>query len=242
MKKVNIFSNKIIWLLLLMIVCFTACKKAYITGGQPTDVNQYKNITTFDYLKTVQQFDTLTQLIEAGNLQDQINQQGTFFAVTNTAIFSYLDLKTLFLQNTVDITAKFTLDSLKYYIQNNINGTKDSMLMYLIPGKILTYDMLTPQGALYPTGLKGDTAAVSYEYTRDGNTGYSNLVSTVPQVVYFTQLWQHYDIDKDNTAAGVPSGVGVHSLVKTSFIQTKSGVVNVLNSSLGSTLFFYGTK
>ncbi|MDQ2863362.1 MAG: hypothetical protein M3R50_06905, partial [Bacteroidota bacterium] len=209
MKKVNVFSDRIIWLLLLIISCCIACKKNYITGGHQTDVNQYKNITTFDYLKTVQQFDTLTQLIEAGNLQDQINQQGTFFAVTNTTIFSYLNLKTLYLQNTVNITAKFTLDSLKYYIQNNINGTKDSMLMYLIPGKILTPDMLTADGTLYPSGLQGDTVAVSYEYTRDPRLGYSSLVSTVPQIVYFTQLWQHYEIDKDHTAADVPSGIGV---------------------------------
>ena len=240
MKKVNIFSNRIIWISLILVFCFMACKKNYITGGQPTDVNQNKNVTTFDYLKTVQQFDTLTQLIEAGNLQDQINQQGTFFAVTNSVIFNYLDQRTLFLQNTVDITAKFTLDSLKYYIQNNINSTKDSLLMYLIPGQVLTPSLLTPQGALYPSGLKGDTVAVSFETTKDPNSGYTSLVSSVPQLVYFTQLWQHYAIDVDNTAADVPARVGVHTLVKTSFIYTKSGVVNVLNS--GNSLFFYGTK
>ena len=240
MKTKHIFSFKAVAVLVVALIFLNACNKDYITGGQPDDVNRHKDVTTFDYLKTVQQFDTLAQLIEAGNLQDAINQQGTFFAVSNSDIFSYLNDRTLVLQATVSQDAKFTLDSLKYYIQNNINGTKDSLLMYLIPGKVLIPDMLTQQGTLYPSGLAGDTVAVSFEFTKDPNSGYNSTVSTVPQLVYFTQLWQHYVIDKDNTAADVPSGTGVHTLVKSSFIYTKSGVVNAL--SMGNPLFFYGTK
>jgi hypothetical protein len=239
MKKANMFSYKIV-LALFLVGCIAACRKDYITGGQPTDVNQYKDITTFDYLKTVQQLDTLAQLIEAANLQDQINQQGTFFAIPNSCIFNYLNNRTIFLQNTVDINAQFTLDSLKYYIQNNIDGTKDSLLMYLIPGKVLTPDMLTREGAIYPSGLQGDSVAVSYEETKDPAQGYTSLVSGIPQLMYFTQLWQHYEIDEDNTAADIPARVGVRTLVKTSFIYTKSGVVNVLNPN--NTLFFNGTN
>ena len=240
MNTKYIFSFKTIAILSVGIIFLNACNKDYITGGHTEDVNRHKDITTFDYLKTVQQFDTLTQLIEAGSLQDAINQQGTFFAVSNGDIYDYLNYRTRELQATVNQDAKFTLDSLKYYIQNNINGTKDSLLMYLIPGKVLTPDMLTQQGTLYPSGLAGDTVAVSFEFTKDPASGYNSTVSTVPQLVYFTQLWQHYVIDKDNAAADVPSGVGVHTLVNSSFIYTKSGVVNAL--SFGVTLFFYGTK
>lgn len=240
MKFKSIFSFKSICLATLFFCIFSACSKDYITGGERQDENKWINTTTYDYLKTVQQFDTLTQLIDAGNLQDAINQQGTFFAVSNEAVFIYLDLKTLYLQATVNQDAKFTLDSLKYYIQNNINGTKDSLLMYLIPGKVLTPNELTEEGTSYPSGLKGNTVAVSFEFTKDGNSGYNSIVSTIPQLVYFTQLWQPYTIDKNHTAADVPAGVGVHTLVTSSFIYTKSGAVNVLNPV--SPLFFYGTK
>jgi hypothetical protein len=240
MKVQTIFSFKTICFLVVAIAIFSACSKDYITGGEREDPNKWSNTTTYDYLKTVQQFDTLTQLIDAGNLQDAINQQGTFFAVSNEAIFRYLNAKTLILQATVNQDAKFTLDSLKYYIQNNINGTKDSLLMYLIPGKVLTPDQLTEEGTLYPSGLKDNMVAVSFEETKDPNSGYNSTVSTIPRLLYFTQFWQPYTIDEDHTAADVPAGVGVHEGVNSSFIYTKSGVVNVLSPN--NLLFFYGTK
>lgn len=240
MKKLKNYSGNIIWVLMAVAGCFTACKKNYITGGEAVNTDKYKDVTTFDYLKSVQQFDTLAQIIEAGSLQEKINQPGTFFAISNSMIFSYLNSRTIYLQNKVDINAKFTLDSLKYYIKNNINGTRDSLLMYFIPGEKLMPNLLTNEGKIYQSGLAGNKVAVSYEFTKDGNLGYTKLVSSVPQVVFFTQLWQPYVIDKNNSAADVPTDVGVHSLVKSSFITTKTGVVNALSPS--NALFFYGTK
>ena len=111
--------------------------------------------------------------------------------------------------------------------------------MYLI-NKPLLYNNLTDMGALYPTELAGDTAIVSYEYTRNTSLGYNSIVSGVPQVVYFTQLWKHYNLSATTPAGLVPNTTGVHTLVKTSCIITKNGVMNALDNS--HTLFFYGTK
>ncbi|MGY3052999.1 hypothetical protein ACVWYG_001196 [Pedobacter sp. UYEF25] len=240
MKIKKNYSANIILAFLIIAVCIFSCKKEYITGGQPTNVDKYKEVTTFDYLKSTQQFDTLAQIIEAGNLQANINEAGTLFAVSNSVIFSYLNQRTLYLQENFDANAKFTLDSLKYYIKTNKNGTRDSLLMYFIPGEKLTADKLSNNGKVYQSGLAGNKVAVSYEFTKDGNLGYTNLVSGVPQVVYFTQLWKPYNIDQDNTAADVPNDVGIHTLVQSAFITTKTGVVNSLRPF--NNLFYYGER
>ena len=237
MKKITLIRLTAIAVLILL---FTACKKDYITGGSIEDVNKYKNTLTYDMLKQNPLYDTLVQLIDTAGLKDKVNQNGiTFFAPSDYAIYNYLSARTLRVQATSSASAKFGLDSLFYYIRNNVKGTKDSLLMYMI-NKPLPYTALTDMGALYPTELVGDTAIVSYEYTRNTQLGYSSIVSSVPQVVYFTQLWKHYDLSATNPAGTIPSTIGVHTLVKTSCIATQNGLVNALDNS--HYLFFYGTK
>ena len=222
------------------ILVFTACKKDYISGGSVEDINKYSSTTTYDVLKANALYDTLVRLIDTAGLKDKINGQGiTMFVPSDYAVFSYLNLRTQKVQATINANAKFGLDSLFYYLSNNIGGAKDSLLMYLI-NKPLLYDNLTDVGALYPTALAGDTAIVSYEYTRNTTLGYNSIVSSVPQVVYFTQLWKHYSLSATTPAGQVPNTTGVHTLVKTSCIITKNGVMNALDNS--HTLFFYGTK
>jgi hypothetical protein len=236
MKK--IISIRLIQFLTVVLL-FAACKKEYITGGVIEDVNKYKSTSTYDVLKTNPLFDTLVQLIDTAGLKDKVNQLGTsFFAPSDYSILQYLNARTLKAQ-AINATAKFALDSMFYYLRNNTKGTKDSLLMYLIK-KPLTYDVLTDRGDMYPTSLASDTAIVSYEYTKNGSLGYNSVVSVVPQVVYFTHLWRHYDLSDVNPAGMVPSTIGVHTLVKTSGILTQNGVLNALDNS--HILFFYGTK
>jgi len=223
-----------------VIVLLAACKKDYITGGSVEDINKYKNTTTYDVLKSNALYDTLVQLIDTAGLKNKINEDGiTLFAPSDYAVFNYLNERTKKVQATINANAKFALDSLFYYLRNNIKGTKDSLLLYLIK-KPLLYNSLTDLGTLYPTELAGDTAIVSYEYTRNGTLGYNSVVSGVPQVVYFTHLWKHYDLSPSNPAGAVPNTIGVHTLVITSCIITKNGVMNALDNS--HNLFFYGTR
>jgi hypothetical protein len=219
---------------------FSACKKDYITGGVTEDVNAYKKMTTYDVLKSSALYDTLVQVIDAGGLKDKINEQGTtFFAPSDYSILGYLVQRTIFVQENINQDSQFGLDSLLYYVTNNTNGTRDSLLMYLVH-QPLSYSVLTNTGTLYPTELAGDTVAISYEYTKDGTLGYNGLVSSQPQVVYFTQLWYHYDLSNDNPASDIPLDIGVHTLCNTSGIITSNGIMNSLSNS--HTLFFYNTK
>jgi hypothetical protein len=234
----NSFTGRLL-VLLLMAGAWGACKKDYIVGGSPQNADAHKNITTYDLLKGNPLYDTLVQLIDSAGLKDRLNQQGTtFFAASDYSIFSYLNQRTIRVQN-VDPSAKFALDSLFYYLRNNINGTRDSLLMYFIP-QSLPYSSLTNTGAFHPTELAGDTVIVSYEYTKDGNLGYNSLVSGVPQVVYFTQLWQPYALSDANPAGKITPDIGVHTLCTSSGIVTKTGMVDALSNS--HTLFFYGTR
>jgi hypothetical protein len=237
MKKIILARFAIIAALVLL---FTACKKDYITGGNVEDVDKYKNITTYDFLKTDPLYDTLVRLIDTAGLKDRINQDGmTFFAPSDYAVLTYLRARTEVVHNTININSNFALDSLFYYLRNNVKGTKDSLLMYLIK-KPLPYNVLTNAGTFYTTELTGDTAIVSYEETKNSTLGYNPIVSGIPRVVYFTHLWKHYDLSSTNTAGKVPESVGLHTLVKTSCINTKTGMVNALDNS--HNLFFYRTK
>ncbi|MFT4205106.1 MAG: fasciclin domain-containing protein [Chitinophagaceae bacterium] len=233
-------KSKILYTILICIGIFQACKKDYIVGGSVTDVNMYENMTTYEFLSSNALFDTLVQIIDSAGIKDQINADGTtFFAPTDAAILTYLEDRTLLVQNTIDQYSTWQMDSLFYYLRNDVGGIKDSLLMYLIP-HYLTYDSLSSVGTVYPTALSGDSAIVSYEYTTSTTLGYNSIVSSVPQVIYFTHLWSHYDVTSETTAADVPDSVGVRVLVQTSGIATKNGIVNVL--AYGHTLFYYGDK
>ncbi len=237
MKKTGMISTLLFCGFALLL---DSCKKDYITGGTTEDVNMYKNMSTYDFLASNTLYDTLIQVIDAAGLKDKINQTDvTFFAPSDYSVYGYLSQRTVFVQNNIDQDAKFGLDSLLYYVSNNVNGTKDSLLMYLIT-QSLPYSVLTNEGSYYATELPGDSAIVSYEYTKDGNLGYSSTVSGSPQLVYYTHVWYPYELNSDNTAGDIPEEIGVHTLVKVSGIQTQTGIVNELDNS--HTLFFYNTK
>jgi hypothetical protein len=227
-------SVKIVYatLLMAMLVAVSCKKQDYITGGQKN--NPVSPLTTYDYLKANSLFDTLITLIDAAGLKDSINQPGiTFFAPTDYSIFQYLSAKTSAAQQVNPFT-NYTLDTMLKY---DVAKIKDSMMMYIIHST-LTYQNMTNDGAVYQTALPGDSAVISYQYTTDYNLGYSQYVTNVPQVVYFTQLWNapSYPIE----ASTIPTSVGPSVLVQTSGIQTSTGMLDVLNN--GHVLFFYGTK
>ncbi|MES1249267.1 MAG: hypothetical protein ABUL46_01215, partial [Chitinophaga rupis] len=221
-----------------LLLALGSCKKSYIAGGSIEDVNKYKNTSTYDVLKGNPQYDTLIRLIDTAGLKDKINANGTtFFAPSDVAVLSYLNLRTIYVQATIDQYGKFALDSLFYYLRNNVNGTRDSLLMYLIP-QSLPYSVLTNSGTAYPTELAGDTAIVSYEYISDQYLGYSSLVSGQPQLVYYTHLWYPFAPSVNNPVGGISPQNGVHDLAKTSGILTQNGIIHALDNT--APLFFYG--
>lgn len=213
-------------LVTLILGIYTSCKKDYVVGGSLSDT-PYIHKSNYDALATLPQFDTLIQLIDAAGLKEDVNNAGTVFAPTDRSILAYLNNRTLFLQNTEDLSKMFLLDSLNYYLKNNINGTRDSLRMYLLKIK-LTPDILTEEGTIYETGLVNDKVRISFEETTDGNNGYTDKISSVPHLLYYTQNWGGIPQEEEDERV----------LVKTAFIKTQNSVINVLEP--GHVLFFYG--
>jgi len=236
MKKIYIVHISLICVAFLLI--FSCKKKDYILGGT-TEAQVYKNTLTYDVLKGNPLYDTLIMLIDSAGIEAQVNQMNsTFFAPSDYSIYNYLESRTL-ADQLVNPYAQFGLDSLIYYVKNNINGTKDSLLMYFVD-QPLPFTVLSSDGAAYPTALSGDTAVVSYEYTKNTNLGYNSIVSSVPQVVYYTQLWYHYSVSPSTPADSITAQIGARTLCVTSGIATQNGYLNALDNS--HVLFFYGTK
>src|SRR5882672_7759877 len=79
--------------LVAAVICYSlnACKKSYTIGG--STFKAQVNMTTYDYLKTNHLFDTLVIMIDKAGLKDELNQAGTFFAVTNYTIRNYVDAR-----------------------------------------------------------------------------------------------------------------------------------------------------
>ena len=80
----------------LLLTATLSCKKSYTIGGSKF-VAQV-NVSTYDYLKTNHIFDTLVIMIDKMGLKDEVNQAGTFFAVTNYSIRNYVLAKQAYLQ------------------------------------------------------------------------------------------------------------------------------------------------
>src|SRR5699024_9617867 len=119
-------SLKYCFYILIVSIAFQSCSKDYLVGGQKEDVNMYKDLTTLQVLEGMPMYDTLVEIIKVAGLENKINENGqTFFAPDNSAIFRYLNDRTVYVQNHYNQNAIFGLDSLKYYISNNIDGTKD---------------------------------------------------------------------------------------------------------------------
>lgn len=227
--------SKFILILTALSLYVSACKKDYIVGGDIEESKKYKNLTNYEVLSQNPAFDTLVQIIDAAGLKDKINTAGTtFFAPSDFAIYAYLERRTNYVQQNYDQNAIFGLDSLSYYLKNNIANTRDSLLMYMI-NTPLNYGDLTRTGKAYETGLKGDTAIISYS-----PNGSSGPVSTPPRSVYYTHMWKHYDLSDAHPAEEIPEKVGVRTLCITSCIPTKSGYLNYLENF--HTLFFFGSQ
>lgn len=237
----KISASQFLLLIGFTLLIFASCKKQdYITGGVPEDINKYKNTSTYDVLAGNPLYDTLVKVINAAGMKDKINTQGTtFFAPSDYSIYNYLNRRTSDNQYINYDAPVFGLDSLLYYVTNNINGTRDSLSLYLIP-QLLTYDKLTETGAYFNTGLAGEKVIISYETTKDPNLGYNPVVSSYPRLVYFTHLWYPYTLNDANPAGDVPLKIGVRTRVITSGLQTQTGIINALTNS--HFLFFYGTK
>ena len=222
----KIISSTITFFFVLVIL--SSCKRDnYLTGG--TLHNAKYNGTTYDFLKGQASglFDTLLLLVDKAGLKDKLNQQGvSFFAPTDYAITNYLNRRAI-QEQVIDPFRKWTLDSM---IKHELPKFIDSFDTYFVE-KMLDYNNLTDNGAVYPTRKTGSKAVVSYEEITPDNPGYTQLggntnVSSNPRIIYYTFLFA--PLTPPIVASKISPVEGTRVRVQTSGIQTNTGMVHVL--------------
>jgi len=227
MRKTSTYSISLFAVTLI----FAACgKNDYRVGGDLHSPNI--NMTTYDYLKSNRDglFDTLLLLVDLAGIKDKINQPGaTFFAPTDYAINNYVERRTRQVQK-VDPFQKWTLDSI---ITHELPRFADSLDIYFVKEQLPNSE-LTPTGKVYKNAKNNDVV-VSYEETTEKNMGKNDNSTLLPQVVYFTYLFQPIAPGFDVKDIALP--VGIRTLVQTSNARTTTGTLHVLQNS--HTLFFY---
>lgn len=211
----------IIPILVIIAALISGCNDGYLDDGGVHD--PYYDMTTYEFLQTNPIFDTLVYLIDKAGLKETINGDVTFFAPTDYSIKDYVKTKR------ADIIAQFpfedfTLDDIP------VQDIRDSLLMYLIPGKINRDDM-SEDGKIYTT-LMGNKVAVHLTPLQDE---YADLMTVWPEYVYFTTIVGE-GLDAPDEA--VPEEeVDKRNRIQTSGIETNTGAIHVIENS--HTLWYF---
>ena len=208
---------KRIFIFLAVVIAFYACNNDYLDDGGISDPNV--DMTTFDFLKSHPELDTLALLIEKGGFKDAVNGPVTLFAPNNHSVNNYVNAVLSDLRQ-IDPNAQFTVDSIP------VDTIQKYMGAYIFDG-LITRDDLDEEGQIY-ISLNGEERKLSLEPI----STYNNWLSTPAEIVYYTVKvgeWDDLDIPGDPTDDKVT--------VRTSNIHTTNGIVHVLQG--GYTLFNY---
>lgn len=217
---------------LFAVTALFSCKKDYVIGGSL--FNAKVNLSTYDYLKTNHQFDTLVVMIDKMQLKNEVNSSGTFFAMTNYSIHNYVLEKQAQLRITTnDENLVFTFDSLDFVT------LKDSLRAYMFKDKF-TLDNLTQTG-VYASANNGEKRLINKRSTTDYT---SSIFTTDPQYIYLTKvvpLTPGGPVPSDiNGVSQVDPKQLLTTLCQTTGIITTTGMLHVLNNN--HTFTYFGDK
>ncbi|WP_345330604.1 hypothetical protein [Mucilaginibacter defluvii] len=203
------------------VILLSACKKDdYKNDGGPS--NPYVDMTTYDFLKSKPQFDSLVKIIDHAGLKDAVNSDVTFFATTNYSITGYVTAKKN--QKAVETgneNFEFGIDDIP------TKELADSMKTYMFKGKI-NRDVITVSGKIYPTLLTTPPAGVSYLIKFRRAFDYSQFVDYVDYVSYVKVVGTRDDREPEPDK--IPESQKDRSIdCQTSGIITKTGIVHVID-------------
>src|SRR5882757_4081066 len=206
----------------VLLATFYSCKKSETIGG--SHFVAQVDMTTYDYLKTNHLFDTLVIMIDKMGLKDEVNNSGTFFAVTNFTMRNYVQARELYEQTIRnDENLVYTFDSL------DLPALKDSLRSYMFPNHI-TRASLTQLGRLYKAN-NGEIRLIQLIPTTDYTN--QNVFITDPEYVYLTKILPLPGSPVPTDSTGLtqlkPEQL-LQALCQTSGILTTTGVLHVLNN------------
>lgn len=202
-------------------ILLNACKKDDYKNDGGTS-NPYVDMTTYDFLKSKPQFDSLVKIIDHAGLKDAVNGNITLFATTNYSAVPYVAAKKY--ERSVVIgneNFEFGIDDIP------VKELADSMKTYMFPGKI-NRDVITVSGKFYPTLLTTPPAGVSYLIKFRRTFDYNQFVDYVDYVSYVKVVGTRDDREPDPDK--IPESQKDRSIeCQTSGIITKTGIVHVID-------------
>ena len=183
----------------------------------------FVNMTTYDFLKSNPQFDSLVRIIDQAGLQEAINGDITFFATTNYGVADYVSAKKQ--QKIIEVgdeNITFTIDDIPEA------ELSDSLKLYMYPGAV-TRENLNTEGA-YFENLMGMPDTARYRIQLDRQFSYSDFLDYV-DYLYFIKVIDTYD-EEELEPDLIPTGkTDLWEVCQTSGIMTTTGVVHVLNNN-----------
>lgn len=200
--------KKIILIIAVFIGLYSCTQEDYLVDGGVSDNNV--NMTTFDFLKSHYQLDSLAILIEKAGLVQEVNGSTTLFAPNNQSINNYVK-KVLSKMRELDPKAEFSfkdipMDTIKKYMGGYIFNEK------------LRRENLTKEGKVY-TAINGEIRRISLEPVIES---YKDFLTIPPAYVYFTykngDSWDDPDQIVDDKKI----------VVRTSNLISTNGVIHVL--------------
>lgn len=215
-------KNNILIYIAIIVVALSACKKDdYKRDGGPS--NAYVDMTTYDYLKSNRNFDSLVKVIDKAGLKDIVNGDITFFASTNYSVADYVKAKKN--QKAIETGNENFNFGIKDIPSQELS---DSLKTYLFAGKI-NRDQITLGGKLY-NSLLGVIPNVQYLIKFRRSYEYGQYINYVDYVTYTKVIGTRDDKEPDVDA--IPENQKDKAEdVQTSGIITKTGIVHVLNGN-----------
>lgn len=253
MKKTRIF----LFLFFFAIAQFSCSKNKYIIGGDKNETNQV-DLTSFEFLKSLDITTNVAKLIEKAGLLNEINGDVTILAPSNYAINRYLQRKNNRLLRLNPNAKRMTIDDIPV-------SDLTQLKMYIVDKKYWSSN-IPKEGLKLPTHKTGDSLRLSLEeanaepgtaWDGGGQPGegyqYSNFMQSKPLkvTVQFKRgnNWEllaseRVSLGYDNTECDQVYKMYISDVI------TKTGVVHVVYSGDYSysdhyyyhTLFFFGTR
>lgn len=200
-----------ILLLITLFGLYSCSSDDYLVDGGLADPNV--NMSTYDFLKSNKQLDTLALLIDKANMVEVVNAKSTtLFAPNNLSIKNYV-IAILSQKRKLDPTATFT-----------INDITESELKVMLGGYIfdqtLDRSKLVKQGKVY-VALNGEERLLSLEPVEE----YTGQLDNFPEYVYYTFKvgadWDATDNIVDDKK----------TVVRTSNLVSTNGIIHVLQGN-----------
>lgn len=199
--------KRFILILGLCLALYSCDKDDYFIDGGISD--PHVGTTTFEFLQSHRQLDTLALLIERAGLKEALEREHTLFAPNNLSIKRYVNT-ILAEMRRLDPEASFTIDDIP------ADTLEKHMGAYVFDQQITRED-LTAEGTVF-TALNGEERRISLEPVQE----YTVELGTFPEYVFYTyregDAWDPWNEQDDDTKIRI----------RTSNLISTNGVIHVL--------------